>query len=487
MIDLKLQEPYKSFFAILGFYLLGSILAIQLKLSIIFYGNYVIDWIISFFIIVIAVLLTRSFIKPKSDHWTMAPIVFVFLVVHSGQIELYLYSYSDTVTFVSYSILAVATFFCTIPISHEEAAKDPSKVILLLLGFLMGGLIEYLMGNKFIVYSASAIYLIMVWFQISRSKALFRFVLSISIIALVLSYQFSEPPIIYESQKKYHDKVIFSHTTPFQKIDVTSWKGHHWFYQNNINQFSSIDEWLYSEPMVHPAMSIIEKLNTILVIGGENGIILKEILKYGRNINIEMLALDTAYLRIASTNRLFTGTNKNALSDPRVKFEYGNPFGFLVHQADKYDLIFVDVPDPTDIEVNQYYTKEFYELCNQSLKPHGIIVTQAGSPYFATKAFYAIRKAMEAGGFNTIPYHNQILTLGEWGWHMGSKSSTSPELKRTLLSADFSKINSTWISGEAMQMMLSFGKPQDETDMVEVNTLKNPTVLQYYRSGTWSF
>ena len=64
-------------------------------------------------------------------------------------------------------------------------------------------------------------------------------------------------------------------------------------------------------------------------------------------------------------------------------------------------------------------------MCWHHLRPNGVIVTQAGSPYYATKAFYCIEKTMQSAGFNTIPLRNQVLTLGEWGWVMGYKRTDS--------------------------------------------------------------
>ncbi|MEQ6118856.1 hypothetical protein [Reichenbachiella sp. MALMAid0571] len=288
-------------------------------------------------------------------------------------------------------------------------------------------------------------------------------------------------------QKKYHDKLIFSDETPFQKIDVTSWKGNQWFYFNEINQFSTLDEWMYYEPMVHPVMLLSEGGENILVIGGENGLIARELGKHKGVHKINILPIDTAFYSLGEKHPVFTAINKEALNDEKIERIEGDAFRYLNKSKNHYDAIFIDVPDPVDLELNQYYTREFYQLCRQALKSEGIMITQAGSPYYATKAFYAISKTIESANFNILPLHNQVMTLGEWGWVIASKILSTDQLKEKCKKLEFDKMQTRWINTEAMRMMMSFGKPYPITDSIEINSLKNPVIHQYYSVGTWNF
>jgi len=312
---------------------------------------------------------------------------------------------------------------------------------------------------------------------------------STALLVLVFAY-IGFSTIVFEylpSQKKYHDKLVFSHETPFQKIDVTSWKGNQWFYFNGINQFSTLDEWMYYEPMVHPVMQLSKGVENILVIGGENGLIARELGKYNEVYRIDILPIDTAFYGLGKRDPVFKAINQEALSDEKIIRIEGSAFRYLNNLKDQYDVIFIDVPDPIDLELNQYYTQEFYQLCHQALKSEGIMIAQSGSPYYATKAFYAISKTIESVGFNILPLHNQVMTLGEWGWVIGSKTLSAVQLKERCSQLEFDNIETRWINNEAMRMMMSFGKPYMITDSIEINSLKNPVIHQYYSVGTWNF
>ena len=100
---------------------------------------------------------------------------------------------------------------------------------------------------------------------------------------------------------------------------------------------------------------------------------------------------------------------------------------------DFFDLIIVDLPDPRNVELSRLYSKEFYELCNIKLTPNGGMITQAGSPYYTPYAYLCIKKTMASASFTTLSLHNQILTMGEWGWIAGTKRKTSKEeIEKTL-------------------------------------------------------
>ena len=119
------------------------------------------------------------------------------------------------------------------------------------------------------------------------------------------------------------------------------------------------------------------------------------------------------------------------------------------------------------------------------LTDNGQIVTQAGSPYFATQAFLSIKATLEEAGFNTFAIHNQILTLGEWGWIIGSLSLSSIEIGNSIRDLDFTSLETRWINREALYLITSFGKNYVEPDSIGINTMGNPVLYGYYLDGTW--
>lgn len=295
-----------------------------------------------------------------------------------------------------------------------------------------------------------------------------------------------EPPASFERQSKYYDPLVFSKETPYQTIDITSWKGNEWFYYNNINQFSSIDHWLYFEPMAHVASQMVESRKKVLIIGGENGLLAHQLLKYPDLESLDVVPIDIQLYHLATEVGYFTRLNQQFFRDKRVNLLNTSTFDYLASVSDDYDLIFIDVPDPVDIELNQYYTVEFYRLCHEALNKNGILVTQAGSPYFATRAFNIIENSISACGFTSLPIHNQILTLGEWGWVLGFKGRSSAEVSFALTNTTFDEVPTTWLNKEAVDMMTAFGKPTIKSDTL-VNSLKQPIVHEFYTRGTWKF
>ena len=92
---------------------------------------------------------------------------------------------------------------------------------------------------------------------------------------------------------------------------------------------------------------------------------------------------------------------------------------------------------------------------------------------------------MEAAGFHTAPLHNQVITLGEWGWILGSKRLPPDMLKTNLQELEFNKVETRWLNTDAMKLMTSFGKDVFEEGEVEVNSIHNPVLFKYYRRGAW--
>lgn len=121
------------------------------------------------------------------------------------------------------------------------------------------------------------------------------------------------------------------------------------------------------------------------------------------------------------------------------------------------------------------------------MRPNGVIITQAGSPYYAAKAFNCIDRTMSEAGFTTAPLHNQVVTLGEWGWVLGAKEVDKATLKKALQSLTFDDVPTRWINHDAMTLITSFGKKVfiGDQDSVEVNKIHNPVLYKYYLDGHW--
>jgi spermidine synthase len=304
-------------------------------------------------------------------------------------------------------------------------------------------------------------------------------------VVIFVGLYFAKPIVLYGDQKKYRDKIVFQTETQYQKIVMTQWQDNYSLFINGNLQLSSFDEYMYHEPLVHPVVNVVENKKRVLVLGGGDGCAVRELLNYKDIEEITLVDLDPKMTELAKENELFLEMNKGALNHQKVTIKHEDAFQFLEHNKILYDVIIIDLPDPNNVDLNKLYTREFYFLCSQRLTKSGAIITQAGSPYYASKAFYCVEKSMRAGGFNTLPLHSQILTMGEWGWIMGSKQYSSTALKQKMINFDYDKLDLEWLNNDASKAITLFGKPMVDTTNTAVNTLFNPVLYTYYKKGNW--
>jgi spermidine synthase len=306
-------------------------------------------------------------------------------------------------------------------------------------------------------------------------------VLLIWVAGLVLA----KPIVDLGEEVRYKDRVIYAEQSKYQKIVITQYKGDFWLYINGNQQLSTVDEVMYHEPLVLPVMSLHPYPEDILILGGGDGCAAREVLKYSSVDKITLVDLDPAMTNLASEHPVLLELNKGSLLDPEVEVINQDAYSWLENAQGYYDVIIIDLPDPKTIELGRLYSFEFYKLCERHLRPTGLLVTQAGSPYYASRAFRCIRKSIEEAGFQTVPLHNQVITLGEWGWIIGAKELSAASLKRSLQNLEFSNIETRWLNHEAMTLMTSFGKDVFEKGDVEINTIHNPVLFKYYMKGAW--
>jgi spermidine synthase len=305
---------------------------------------------------------------------------------------------------------------------------------------------------------------------------------------VALAATFAKPIILFGEQHKYKDKIIYEKQTRYQKIVVTQWKDDFWLFLNGSTQFSTYDEERYHEPLVHPAISLLKERKDILILGGGDGLAVREILKYPDVEHITVVDLDPAMTRLAKSHAIFLKINQGSLNSERVQVVNQDAHQFMQNSKTFYDAIIVDLPDPKSVSLSLLYSLGFYKMANKHLKPFGVLVTQSTSPLYSPEAFLCIKKSMEAGGFSVIPYQNSIPTMGDWGWNLGvKKEAMSPEqLRENLLKLEFSRLKTRFINQDAMTSMTHFGKGLfDRSDEIEVNTQSNPVILKYYRQGDW--
>ncbi len=369
-------------------------------------------------------------------------------------------------------------------------------------GSLFGGLFFAFIGIRylgltytpFVVGAVNFVVALLLFYNLRDSiltKYKLRLQLGFLLTAGIIGIGFflAEPIVLYGEQSRYREKVVFTKQTPYQKITVTQWQGDYWLYLNTGKQLSTFDEWLYHEPLVHPVMQLAKSHRKILVMGAGDGCAIREILKYDDVDSIILVDLDPEMTDVGKNHPIFKQLNKEAYFSPKLRVVNADAFAYLDQVKDFYDVIIADFPDPKGVDVNRLYTREFYQLCQKRLRPRGVFITQAASPYYTTKAFRTIEKTIKSAGFHAVPIHNHIYTFGEWGWVIGMKEPPAAAIKKQLQSLTFEGVDTRWINQESMLMMTSFGGdlvPVDTADL-QINTIHNPILYRYYTQGNWSY
>lgn len=364
------------------------------------------------------------------------------------------------------------------------------------IGSLIGGIFFVFVGIPYLGMTYTPFALGMVNFLVAsiiifklsdalRYKNVLRITFIIVFGLIFCGCYFSEEIVMYGEQKRYKDKIIHVEQTRYQKIVITEAKGYNWLFINGNQQLSSFDEWMYHEPLTHVPLALTDTKKKVLIMGGGDGCAARELLKNPEVESILLVDLDPKMVELAKTHPALLSMNKDAFDSEKVSVIHQDAFIYARDAKEKFNLIIIDLPDPRTVDINKLYTKDFYWYTQNLLSKGGVIITQAGSPYFATKAFYCIEKTMKSAGFQTLTMHNQVITMGEWGWIVGSKNLTTTQMKHKLRNSDFTKLEHQWLTNDAIDLLISFGKPMTDTTGVKVNTLASPYLPNYYLNGNW--
>jgi spermidine synthase len=218
----------------------------------------------------------------------------------------------------------------------------------------------------------------------------------------------------------YADEVIFSRNTRYQRIVLTKWKDDLRLFLNSHLQFSSRDEYRYHEALVHPGLSALPGARRVLVMGGGDGLAVREILKYPTVENVTLVDLDPEMTQLFTKHPVLSELNQHSFSSPRVHVINADAFRWLDTNSERYDFIVADFPDPTSYSLGKLFTTTFYRLAAKHLSTNGLMVVQSTSPLFARQSYWCIIETVKQAGLRTYPYHLYVPSFGEWGFVIGS-------------------------------------------------------------------
>lgn len=223
---------------------------------------------------------------------------------------------------------------------------------------------------------------------------------------------------------------------------------------------------------MHPGLSAQPNARRVLVLGGGDGLAVREILKHPGLETITLVDLDPAMTHLFSTHPELRRLNHDAFLDPRVHVVNADAFVWLeASPTELYDFAVVDFPDPSTYSIGKLYTTAFYAALRRHLVPEGRFVVQSTSPLFARKSFWCVVQTVEATGLTAAPYHVYVPAFGEWGFVIGGRS---PFALPTALPGDLKFLT---IAG--LPELFTF--PPDMARVpVEPNRLNTQVLVKYY-------
>ena len=269
----------------------------------------------------------------------------------------------------------------------------------------------------------------------------------------------------------FADEIVYATSSAYQRIVITHGKsGFHLFLNGNL-QFSSADEYRYHEALVHPALSSVSSPRQVLILGGGDGLALREVLKYPSVQQVTLVDLDP---RMTSLSRAFpplADLNLHSFSDPRVRVVNQDAMIWLAANRQRYDAAIIDFPDPNNFALGKLYTTRFYHLLKSSLTADAAVSVQCTSPLFARRSYWCVIRTMEAAGFSVRPYQTTVPSFGVWGFAL---ARLHPFAVPTQVPARL-----RYLDPPTLASLFVFS-PDMASVPVDINRLDNQILVRYY-------
>ena len=346
---------------------------------------------------------------------------------------------------------------------------------------------------------AGAFFILRYWQRLNWRKTFVALHCALALV-IVLMFSYGNQWLNQMNSLLYLDKVVHTDKTRYQQLTFTE---RHMgldqdniinFYLNGRLQFSSIDEHIYHDYLVAPVMAASARQEHILIIGGGDGLALRDVLKYNPK-TVTLIDLDGELIDIFKEPKLqvnprlagqISQLNELSLQDKRVTIHRADAFiaiNELLKKRQVFDAIIVDLPDPSHPDLNKLYSVNFYARLNLLLAGDGLIAIQSTSPYHAKDSFIAIGNTVAAAKFAHVEqYHDNVPSFGEWGWTIAAKNGASPLTRLNKLTE--LPVAHAWLNLAILKAAFIFPNNfyQNKAD-IGVNILGSHTIYQLHQSA----
>ena len=159
--------------------------------------------------------------------------------------------------------------------------------------------------------------------------------------------------------------------------------------------------------------------------GGGDGLLTRDVLKYPSVEHVTLVDIDESMTNLAKTNHLLTDINQRSLHDSRVNIVNQDAFQFAFSTQDKYDVVLIDLVDPSNERLAKLYSEQLYRQVGNILTEHGVMVTQATSSFFSPQAFYMVANTIKFAhpGRHIAAFSVNVPSFGEWGFVLSAPNA----------------------------------------------------------------
>jgi len=294
-------------------------------------------------------------------------------------------------------------------------------------------------------------------------------------LGMVAGIGFSTDLVEIFERRLYRAPIIYTDQTLYQRVVITRNDDDVRLFLDGNLQFSTRDEYRYHEMLVHPAMNAARSRERVLVLGGGDGLVARELLKYGDVGEIIVVDLDPEVTRLAREFPLIREANGGALDDPRVRVINADAYTYVEENTDLFSVIIADLPDPNNEGLSKLYSQTFYRMIRERLTPDGLFVTQATSPYFVRESYWMIVNTLESADLYTVPMQTYVPTFGNWGFVVAGRLRP-PDL------AVPAAIDLRYLTPTVLQNAQTFDPDTERIDTA-INTLDRPVLPRVYEAG----
>jgi spermidine synthase len=220
-------------------------------------------------------------------------------------------------------------------------------------------------------------------------------------------------------------------------------------------------------------MVLADTPRRVLILGGGDGLALREVLKHPGLEAVTLVDLDPDMTALSERFPLLAELNRRAFHDPRVEVINADAMVWLEAPSPAYDAAIIDFPDPNSFALGKLYTTHFYRLLKRHLTPTAAVAVQCTSPLFARTSYWCIVRTLEAAGFAVRPYHVAVPSFGVWGFVLARREpfdvpAHAPSGLRFLNDSTMAAI--FVLAGDLGPVP------------VEINRLNNQVLVRYYNS-----